>query len=391
MQTNERIQGMNKTRQLVILSHSKTGFPFLVFTRDPRPETRDPIKRYIAAIFLIFLSGAPACDNHSAAHKKSAPKPFSLEIDHKQLPANDTDRATIIVRGSKPGAPVRWTVKFTDAKGKVLPEDTMHVIEQTNEQLILKTTFTACRASVTAEKNKETRTVIFSVNQDTSDIDGDGFPDAAELNSESDRRSFRAWFTAIAASQFESISDAWPPEKRDCAGLVRFAYTEALKEHTTENLEKYRYLVRSNMPDVRRFNYPDAPLLGELLFRNRAGAFRPSDLKDGAFGAFVTARFLQEANTHFVTRDVNEALPGDLLFFLRFAESDMPYHSMIWLGPEQEGGPARLVYHTGPVNNTAGRIKLITVDELFRHPDPRWHPAPENDNFLGVYRFNILD
>jgi len=30
------------------------------------------------------------------------------------------------------------------------------------------------------------------------------------------------------------------------------------------------------------------------------------------------------------------------------------------------------------------------VDELLRHPSPRWRPLEGNHNFLGVYRWNIL-
>src|SRR5262245_55379277 len=63
------------------------------------------------------------------------------------------------------------------------------------------------------------------------DADRDGLPDGAQLWSLEDRNNFRRWFTAIAEQQFYALSDAWNPDQRDCAGLVRFAYREALRRH----------------------------------------------------------------------------------------------------------------------------------------------------------------
>ena len=63
------------------------------------------------------------------------------------------------------------------------------------------------------------------------DSDNDGIPDAAELQSYSDRENFRRWFTLIAEGQFYRLSSDWNAEQRDCAGLVRFAWREALRRH----------------------------------------------------------------------------------------------------------------------------------------------------------------
>jgi hypothetical protein len=350
-------------------------------------------------VFLLLLAVAacaPACrhsgkPDSSAAKKNPAPasanvtpQPLHLKLDHAELDANGTDRATFTLAGGKNSDSAEWDIQYQ------AEPVCAKIIEQTDRSLILQSTLAPCHITVTASAGSQIFTKSISIQEDLSDSDGDGFPDVVELTAASDRSNFRAWFTTIAASQFEHASDAWPAEKRDCAGLIRFAFVEALKKHDTETLSKFKYLARTGMPDVRKFNYPDAPLLGDAMFRTRAGAFKVSDLDDGSFQPYVIARLLQEANTHFVSRHMEDALPGDLIFFLRFAESDMPYHSMIYLGADPGGEPA-LVYHTGPVNGTAGRIKLITVAELMAFPDMRWRPASENDNFLGVYRFNILD
>ena len=302
---------------------------------------------------MIFCLALTACgsgcrdDRNAVAAKNSAPQkpaPPRLMLDHTSLRANGLDRATAALTGGDAHAAAQWSVQSADAQGADGGE-CVQVIDRQARQVTLQATLAPCRVRIRTRAQGRNLHAEVTVHADTSDADADGFPDVAELTADNDRKNFRAWFTAIAESQFTHMSDAWPPEKRDCAGLVRFAYSEALKRH---------------------------------------------DTGDGTFQPFVIARLLQEANTHFVSRNLEDALPGDLLFFLRFAESAMPYHSMVYLGAGP-GEQPRLVYHTGPVDGSSGRIKLITVADLMAFPDMRWHPAPENDNFLGVYRFNILD
>jgi uncharacterized protein len=52
------------------------------------------------------------------------------------------------------------------------------------------------------------------------------------------------------------------------------------------------------------------------------------------------------------------------------------------------------VYDTGPIgagsHQARGEVRRVALDDLLRHPDARWRPVPENANFLGVYRWNIL-
>ena len=88
-----------------------------------------------------------------------------------------------------------------------------------------------------------------------------------------------------------------------------------------------------------------------------------------------------------MSRNIGKALPGDLLFY-RQESNAMPFHTMVWIGAsqiDQSAGPW-LVYHTGP----KGEMRRVTVAEMIRHPDPQWRPVAGNENFLGVYRWNIL-
>jgi uncharacterized protein YfaT (DUF1175 family) len=82
---------------------------------------------------------------------------------------------------------------------------------------------------------------------------------------------------------------------------------------------------------------------------------------------------------------VHAARPGDLLFY-RQLEQNSPFHSMILTGPDHDWA----VYDTGPIGKEPGEVRRVALEDLIHHPDTRWRPIPENSNFLGVYRWNIL-
>ncbi len=138
-----------------------------------------------------------------------------------------------------------------------------------------------------------------------------------------------------------------------------------------------------------KYEYPYTPL-GARIFRVREGSFRPEDLSDGAFAEFADARTLVARNAYLVSRDVRVAKAGDLLFFHQ-PQQRSPFHSMIYVGRSNFGSePDVLVYHTGEDEGRAGEMRRVTLAELERHPDRRWRPFPDNPNFLGVFRWNIL-
>jgi uncharacterized protein YfaT (DUF1175 family) len=212
---------------------------------------------------------------------------------------------------------------------------------------------------------------------DDSDRDGDGTPDVLLLTDEADRAAFVRWFTFIAEAQY--AAKALAPEVNDCAALVRFAYRQALREHDSAQAAELRLPVLPAAGGVRKYQYPYTPL-GANLFRTPA-----------AFAEFADAETLMRQNTWAVSRDITRAAPGDLLFY-RQLEQSMPFHVMIYAGPSQLDPAAGevIVYHTGPIGKLPGEIRRPTVRELLAHPSPRWRPVPGNNNFLGVFRWNIL-
>jgi uncharacterized protein YfaT (DUF1175 family) len=191
--------------------------------------------------------------------------------------------------------------------------------------------------------------------------------------------------------RFGRIPAPTPPAKEinDCAALLRYCYRETLHAHDESWL--IAHPTDTPHPSIRQYTYPQTPL-GANLFRVAPGPFLPADLTNGAFAQFADARTLMQHNTYLVGRNVNQARPGDLIFY-RQLEQDSPYdvsgyhspfHSMIVCGDRE------VVYHTGPIHHGKGEIRHLLVSELLHHPDARWRPLPENANFLGVYRWNIL-
>jgi uncharacterized protein YfaT (DUF1175 family) len=225
------------------------------------------------------------------------------------------------------------------------------------------------------------------------DADSDGIPDTAELQSFQDRESFRRWFTFIAEGQFYQLSEQWNAEQRDCAGLVRFAWREALRHHDRAWLQKMGPAYSPIAPDVSRYSLEQGPL-GEKLFRTGFGSYKEGELANGTFSEFADARSLKSFNVTFVSRDRHQAEPGDLLFFHQPWVQKFPYHVMIFLGTAQMGGTQSndwVVYHTGSSPTDAGTVKKVELSVLDHHPNKRWRPVESNPNFLGFYRLKILD
>lgn len=227
----------------------------------------------------------------------------------------------------------------------------------------------------------------------SADSDGDGIPDRAELRSFDDRQNFTRWFAAIAELQFYRLSDEWNAEQRDCAGLVRFAWREALRKHDRPWFQKMGAEYESIAPDVRAFRLETSPL-GAKLFRTDFGSFQESDLASGKFSEFADARTLKNFNCVFVSRDRRRAQRGDLLFFHQPWVQKFPYHVMIFVaGPLKDGEGAAdwVVYHTGSSPTDQGTLKKVRLAVLDHHPDKRWRPIESNPNFLGFYRLKVLD
>ncbi|HMW49496.1 MAG TPA: DUF1175 family protein, partial [Cellvibrionaceae bacterium] len=80
-----------------------------------------------------------------------------------------------------------------------------------------------------------------------------------------------------------------------------------------------------------------------------------------------------------VSRDINQAQPGDLLFFDQGDEQ----HLMVWMGHF-------IAYHTGSPTAADNGLRAVTLQQLMHWPDTRWIPDASNPNFSGIYRLGFL-
>lgn len=215
-------------------------------------------------------------------------------------------------------------------------------------------------------------------------------PAAAQLRlaDEGDRRAFRAWFVFLADAQYYRPTD----DVTDCAGLVRHAFREALREHTPEWHRQARLPLGVAFPDVRR--RPAGRAGGWPLFR--VSADEPSRLAE-----FANAHTIVRLNARLVGGDAAAARPGDLLYFHQPSQSS-PDHLMVFVGPSvlEQDADDWIVYHTGPsarasqdtghVAGDPGEVRKVRLTDLLRHPAPHWRPLKANPHFVGVFRLAIL-
>jgi uncharacterized protein YfaT (DUF1175 family) len=226
---------------------------------------------------------------------------------------------------------------------------------------------------------------------DTGDRFGDGTPNFLRLDDPADRDSFRRWFTLLAEVEAARPAEKLPAEITDCAGLIRFAYREALRSHDATWMAQQALDSAPAIASVEKYQYPFTPL-GAGLWRVRPGSFQAGDLTDGTFAQFADAKTLKNLNMHFISKDLGQARPGDVLFY-RQLQQNSPYHSMIFVGRSQlrtETTEPLVIYHTGSIGKQKGEIRVLRVSDLMNFPAPRWRPLTGNGNFLGVYRWNIL-
>jgi hypothetical protein len=225
---------------------------------------------------------------------------------------------------------------------------------------------------------------------DWRDSFGDGWPDAARIDTASDRQNFTRWLTYLAESAYYQPTPQTTEEVQDCAALIRYSYRNALAEHTMVWRESAGLRVVPGFGDVVKFNYPDWPF-GRSLFRTRAGPYSSGDMEQGVFQEFADAQTMLQHNTFAVSKDLRAARAGDLLFFNQPEQAE-PYHVMLFVGRShfQQQGDDWIVYHTGDVDGHAGAIRHVEASVLAQHPEPRWRPLAANPRFLGVYRFDLL-
>ncbi len=208
-------------------------------------------------------------------------------------------------------------------------------------------------------------TALPRVPQDRAEPDGGAcdLPRPSTLSPDQSRV-FRAWMVRIVDAQIAlGPTPRW--HHRDCAGLVRFAVAEALRTH--DLAWRQANAIAGRVP-------PDLALSPEQqLLRHH---WR---LADGTTSAFVGALELIQENAVFVAKDINQAQPGDLLFF----DQGDDQHLMVWTGQY-------IGYHTGTSTESDNGLRAVSVRELMSWRDTRWQPVRGNPNFAGVYRLRFL-
>jgi uncharacterized protein len=203
------------------------------------------------------------------------------------------------------------------------------------------------------------------------------------LADESDRAAFRAWFVLLADAQFYRAT----PDVTDCAALVRHAAREALRAHTPEWMRQAALPRVQVFPDVRT-KTPLADDGGLALFR----VTESSPSSPARYAEFADARTIIRFNARRIGRDPEALRPGDLLYFHQTSQ-DEPDHLMVYVGPSafESEGRDWIVYHTGPLApGRAGEVRKVRLADLLRHPAPRWRPVPQNPQFVGVFRLEML-
>lgn len=177
---------------------------------------------------------------------------------------------------------------------------------------------------------------------------------------------FRDWMTLLIHTQLQrGPSPRWT--HRDCAGLVRFAASEALRSHDLD-WKKANGLLTARVP-------PDVALTDQQRQAMRHAWRRV----DGSRHAFVGALELIQENTVYSSRLVSQAAPADLLFY-DFGDDQ---HLMVWMG-------RYIAYHTGRASTQDNGLRAMRVEQLMQWQDTRWRPSSDNPNFSGIYRFAFL-
>ena len=324
---------------------------------------------------------------------RSAPSALLLDITPSRLPADGHSSATLTIQaadGSAVSVPIA-EVKLEILEGsRRVKVGKLHSVAGSIQTAVLAGVAPGRAVFAVYAPGRPPSKAALETYLDAGDRAGDGTPDFSRLDQEADRLAFRRWFTFLAEMQFYRQPDRLPVEINDCGALLRYAYREALREHSSAWAEEIRLEGPPPGVTVRKYQYPFTAL-GAGLFRVRPGVFEPEDLRDGTFAQFADADTLRRRNTHLVGRSLERAEPGDLLFY-RQLEQDLPFHAMIYLGRSQfeSNSQNRIIYHTGPIQNSQGEIRRPAMAELLNHPSPRWRPLPGNPNFLGVHRWNIL-
>lgn len=212
-----------------------------------------------------------------------------------------------------------------------------------------------------------------------------GSDDALAFLAPHDEHAMRVAVARLALEQAQALSPRWDAQQRDCAGLVRFVYREALRVRTTAQIDQVGVpsaLLLPLVSDAARQLFPSYPNIWATGFDGQGHE---------RFGAYADAETLVGHNFRRVAMRPEDGLPGDLLVYRKALEADEPYHLMLLAGEDRAGrelaGRGLAVYHNGSAGPDAA-VRIVPLADLDRSPDPVWIPDERNPHFLGVFRWN---
>ena len=178
-------------------------------------------------------------------------------------------------------------------------------------------------------------------------------------------KAFRNWMTLIIHQQLrQGPTPRWT--QNDCAGLVRFAVAESLRAHDNAWVRANGFLAQRRPAEVQ-------------LTEAQSGLRHAWYCSDGTVDVWASAYDLVANNSRFVSKDLMQAQPGDLLFY----DQGQDQHLMVWMGQY-------IAYHTGTRTATDNGLRAYTIEQIMTKKDNRWQPVASNPNFLGVYRLTFL-
>lgn len=195
-----------------------------------------------------------------------------------------------------------------------------------------------------------------------------------------DESSMRAAVVGVALHQAQKLSPRWEPSQRDCAGLVRFAFREALRPRSAAQFAALGVTPKLFLPTVSE--------VARRLFPVYPRIWRVSEDIDhieggNGFKFFADAETLVSYNFRPRARSLDLAKPGDLLVYRRSMESAQPFHLML---VARAGPKGAVVYHNGRTGDDAA-VRIVTFADLNSADDTTWMPLAKNPNFLGVYQW----
>ncbi|MBP9680515.1 MAG: DUF1175 family protein [Bacteriovorax sp.] len=188
----------------------------------------------------------------------------------------------------------------------------------------------------------------------------------AEVLNFTQSENFRSWMKRIVEEQLrKGPTPRWT--HKDCAGLVRFAVLESFRPHNQKWI-KANGFTNENLP-------PEIKLLPKQKDIGKGWNQTSGEEKVN----YISALGLIQSNSTFVSKDLNQARVGDMIFF----DQGDAQHLMIWMGNY-------IAYHTGTVTKKDNGLRSVKINELMNWKDSRWQLRKENPNYIGIYRFSFL-